>query len=77
MATVFNRHRIEGFDDVGILWEHIVLNEIQAQPQTQRVNYWHNKRGNIDFVWEMNGFIPVRYFRPSRFNSRFDLGRHG
>ena len=38
-------------DDLGILWEHLVLNEIQAQLQTRRIHYWRNKRGNeVDFV---------------------------
>ena len=28
----------------GLLWEHYVLNEIQANFQTRRVNYWRDKR---------------------------------
>ena len=38
-------------DDYGLLWEHYVLNEIQANFQTRRVNYWRDKRGHeVDFV---------------------------
>ncbi len=37
--------------DSGILWEHCVLNELQAVLQIADINYWRNKRGNeIDFV---------------------------
>jgi len=37
--------------DLGILWEHYVLNEIQAQLQSRQVLYWRDKRGHeIDFV---------------------------
>ncbi|MBI5193539.1 MAG: ATP-binding protein [Nitrospirae bacterium] len=38
-------------DDMGLLWEHFVLNEIQARLQTRRISYWRDKRGHeIDFV---------------------------
>lgn len=38
-------------EDLGLLWEHFVLNEIQAQLQTRRINYWRDKRGHeVDFV---------------------------
>jgi predicted AAA+ superfamily ATPase len=38
-------------EDFGILWEHFVLNEIQAQTQSRRVLYWRDKRGHeVDFV---------------------------
>jgi predicted AAA+ superfamily ATPase len=46
-------------DDFGILWEHFVLNEIQAQRQTQQVNYWRDKnRHEIDFVVRMRANTP-------------------
>ncbi len=36
--------------DFGILWEHYVLNEIQAKVQRQ-VHYWRDKRGHeVDFI---------------------------
>ncbi len=38
-------------DDLGILWEHIVLNELQAALQSRQICYWRDKRGHeIDFV---------------------------
>lgn len=38
-------------DDMGLLWEHFVLNEIHARLQTRRISYWRDKRGHeIDFV---------------------------
>lgn len=38
-------------DDLGTLWEHFVLNEIQARLQTRRILYWRDKRGHeVDFV---------------------------
>lgn len=37
--------------DMGILWEHFVLNEMHAHLQTRRISYWRDKRGHeIDFV---------------------------
>jgi len=38
-------------EDYGILWEHLVLNEIQAHLQSRRMYYWRDKRGHeIDFI---------------------------
>lgn len=38
-------------DDMGLLWEHFVLNELYANLQTKKINYWRDKRGHeIDFV---------------------------
>jgi len=40
-------------EDLGILWQHFVLNEIMAATQTRRIGYWRNKRGHeVDFVIE-------------------------
>jgi uncharacterized protein len=37
--------------DLGLLWEHCVLNEIQAHLQTRSVHYWRDKKGHeVDFV---------------------------
>lgn len=37
--------------DCGDLWEHFVLNQIQADLDLRTVNYWRDKRGHeIDFV---------------------------
>ena len=47
-------------DDRGILWEHLVLNEIMAQTQSRDVKYWRNKRGHeVDFVLTPNRESPV------------------
>jgi uncharacterized protein len=38
-------------EDLGLLWEHYVLNEIQSRLQTRRVLYWRDKRAHeVDFV---------------------------
>jgi len=38
-------------DDLGPLWEHFVLNELQAVSQSRNVLYWRDKRGHeVDFV---------------------------
>jgi len=46
-------------DDLGLLWEHFVLNEIQASLQTQQVHYWRDKnKHEIDFVIRRRGRAP-------------------
>lgn len=46
-------------DDLGLLWEHFVLNEIQAHIQTPRIHYWRDKnRHEIDFVIRGRGSVP-------------------
>lgn len=43
-------------DDMGLLWEHFVLNEIQGRLQRRSVWYWRNKRGaEVDFVLPRRG----------------------
>jgi hypothetical protein len=43
-------HRLR-HDDLGLLWEHFVLNEIQAHRQTRAIRYWRDKRGHeVDFI---------------------------
>ena len=61
-------------EDLGILWEHFVLNEMMAHLQSREIGYWRDKRGHeIDFVlaarrksplaieckWSADGFSPV------------------
>ena len=47
-------------EDLGLLWEHFVLNELQAQLQTRAINYWRDKRGHeVDFVYIQRGRKPV------------------
>ncbi|MCK5828645.1 DUF4143 domain-containing protein, partial [Candidatus Bipolaricaulota bacterium] len=46
-------------DDLGILWEHFVLNEIQASLQAQSVHYWRDKNGHeVDFVIRSRAAAP-------------------
>jgi len=38
-------------EDLGILWEHLVLNEMHAHLQTRNICYWRDKRRHeVDFV---------------------------
>jgi predicted AAA+ superfamily ATPase len=47
-------------EDMGLLWEHYVLNEIQGRLQIRNVLYWRDKRGHeIDFVVSERGRPPV------------------
>lgn len=43
-------------DDMGLLWEHFVMNEIHGRLQHRSLRYWRNKRGaEIDFVLARRG----------------------
>src|SRR5262245_60698520 len=43
-------------EDLGHLWEHFVLNGIQARLQTRKINYWRDKRGHeVDLVLARRG----------------------
>jgi len=43
-------------EDMGLLWEHVVLNEIQGRLQHRALRYWRNKRGaEVDFVLPLRG----------------------
>jgi len=47
-------------DDLGLLWEHYVLNEMHAHLQTRRINYWRDKQGHeVDFVLARRGRAPI------------------
>lgn len=48
-------------EDRGVLWEHFVLNELQARlPPGTKIRYWRTKHGNeIDFVLLRRGRHPV------------------
>ena len=38
-------------EDLGFMWEHCVLNEIQGNLQTRKINYWRDKADHeMDFV---------------------------
>lgn len=47
-------------DDLGLLWEHYVLNELHARLQTRRINYWRDKQGHeVDSVLARRGEPPL------------------
>ena len=46
-------------DDLGFLWEHLVLNELLAGLQGEPVHYWRDKIGHeVDFVLRRRGEPP-------------------
>jgi predicted AAA+ superfamily ATPase len=46
--------------DLGVLWEHFVLNELHARLQTRDIRYWRDKRRHeIDFVFQRRGRSPI------------------
>jgi len=47
-------------DDFGLMWEHVVLNEIHALIQDRRIRYWRDKHGHeMDFVLAARGRPPL------------------
>jgi predicted AAA+ superfamily ATPase len=47
-------------DDLGVLWEHFVLNELLAALQGEGIQYWRDKAGHeIDFVLKRRGQPPL------------------
>lgn len=47
-------------EDLGHLWEHVVLNEIHAHVGRECVRYWRTKHGNeVDFVVVLRGQPPM------------------
>lgn len=47
-------------EDLGLLWEHFVLNEIMAHIQSRDIRYWRDKRGHeVDFILARRGTDPV------------------
>jgi len=47
-------------DDLGPLWEHLVLNELHAHLGARAIHYWRTKRGaEIDFVLMPRGGPPT------------------
>ncbi|MBA7581165.1 hypothetical protein ES708_23067 [subsurface metagenome] len=73
--------------DLGLLWEHFVLNELQAQLQVRTFSYWRDKSGHeVDFVipgrsgtptaieckWSSANFNPANIIS---FRSRYPKGK--
>jgi len=47
-------------DDLGLLWEHLVLNELHAHVGRGAIRYWRTKHGSeVDFVLVRRGRPPV------------------
>ena len=47
-------------EDLGVLWEHLVLNELHAHLGREPIRYWRSKHGSeIDFVIARRGRPPV------------------
>jgi predicted AAA+ superfamily ATPase len=47
-------------NDIGIMWEHYVLNELNANLQSKHIHYWRDKQGHeIDFIIERRGSAPI------------------
>jgi hypothetical protein len=47
-------------DDLGLLWEHFVLNEPLAALQGESLDYWRDKAGHeVDFVLTWRGRPPL------------------
>lgn len=47
-------------DDLGLLWEHFVLNELLAALQSEPIHYWRDKAGHeVDFVLQRRGRPPM------------------
>lgn len=75
-------------EDLGLLFEHYVLNELHAQLQSRDVRYWRSKHGGeVDFVlagrfgaptaieckWSATGFEPASL---RAFRGRYPRGRN-
>jgi len=75
-------------EDLGILWEHFVLNEIAGNLQTKKIYYWRDKRGHeIDFILTPQKKRPIaietkwkeEYFDPKNliiFRQRYPAGEN-
>jgi uncharacterized protein len=47
-------------EDLGLLWEHYVLNEIHGRMQMRDINYWRDKSHHeVDFVVARRGEEPI------------------
>lgn len=59
-------------EDLGILWEHFILNEIIARTQKRNILYWRNKQGHeIDFI-----LIPHRGDSPIAIECKWNSARY-
>ncbi|MBI5554478.1 MAG: ATP-binding protein [Elusimicrobia bacterium] len=55
--------------ETGFLWEHFVLNELQARLQSRHIHYWRDKQGHeVDFIIGRRGQPPIAI--EAKWNSR-------
>jgi predicted AAA+ superfamily ATPase len=60
MVCYFKGWRELRTEDMGLLWEHYVLNELTARLQAGAIRYWRDKQGHeLDFIIEPRGGNPV------------------
>jgi predicted AAA+ superfamily ATPase len=68
-VTFFRGWRELRREDLGLLWEHFVLNEIHAMMAGTEVHYWRDKQHHeVDFV------IPVRGKAPAAIECKWSAG---
>lgn len=61
-------------EDFGLLWEHYVLNELQARAASGEIRYWRStKRQEVDFVVVRRGRAPIAIECKWRVDGREDL----
>jgi uncharacterized protein len=61
-------------EDLGLLWEHYVLNELQAHDLNAEVRYWRStKHQEVDFVVARRGQAPIAIECKWRVDGREDL----
>jgi len=47
-------------EDLGLLWEHLLLTEMQSRLTGSEIRYWRDKRGHeVDFVITRKGKAPI------------------
>lgn len=47
-------------EDMGYLWEHFILNEMNSRDHIRNIRYWRDKRGHeVDFVLAPRGKKPI------------------
>jgi len=75
-------------EDMGVLWEHYVLNELHSRLPGSPIQYWRDKQGHeVDFVIKNRGQPPVaieckwsaRAFDPNAlliFRKKYPMGRN-
>ena len=62
-------------EDLGVLWEHYVLNELSSHPGIGQIRYWRTTKGSeVDFVLARRGREPIAIECKWNIDGREDLG---